>query len=1082
MMGVYRAVKIVYRKSFEDQRPFERELSGIRKFEPISRSHEGFIDVLHVGMNEEGEYFYYVMELGDDERTGIHVDPNQYYPKTLARILTLSGKLVYRECLRLGLDLSRALSELHRNGLVHRDVKPSNIIFVNGTPKLADIGLVAGADEARSYVGTEGFIPPEGPGTPRADVYALGKVLYECITGKDRQDYPELPAEWDEASDHDQFLEFNEVLLHACSAESSQRYKSAEDMHADLVVLLNGRSVRRLKSLERQLSRLKRFGATLALITVFLAATFFWIYREMSAAAKAREGQMRANIAYGNRAMESGDLLGALPYFSAAIYLDKGNQNREMQHQLRFGSVLAQCPKIVQMFFHSNEVESVSLSPDGRNILMVEDKGRAQIFDVTTGNPVTPPFGQISNLLRGAYSPNGELVVTASEDNTACLWRSSDGTSVECLRHTAEVLSATFSPDGHHVVTACADSRAWVWNAQSFTNEFTLNGHTNAVVCAIYSHSGKLIATASRDFTARIWDATDGHELFLFPHPDWVQFVAFGPDDRTLVTGCDDHKARVWSLESGERISPSLAHHDVVSSGDTSPDGRYILTSSLDGAVRLWLTEDHVPRAPTPVLWHSDRVTDAAFGSDGHRVVTACVDGTVRVWDLAGGAVPPPCLTGIFSQDKGRFLTIGSNALLVIDTLSQQPVSPTIKPAGKLQNAGLSDNGRFVLTLSLQADETNAFGSVLEVWDAQTGNEHGPGLPGTNAIANLRISDDGKHLLAFGTNFIQTWDVDRGKLLARREFPHGTLRSAIINSAGNFVVSWGDSDVNVWGLANCEPRFPPFRHSAPVQYAEFSRDGHELVTCCSDSGYTKCYAQLWDMVSGRPIGCRLPHGDGVLSAAFSLDGSRIITGGEDSKAMVWKTATSQRLSIISHENQVVGVAFNSDGKWVATASTDKTARVWSAETEDPLTPPLRHHSAVFGAKFLADDHHLVTSDGHGHAWVWNLPHESRPVEDFIRLSRLLSGDRPTLAVSSASGHLESVKEVWEKLRSKYASEFQVTDQDVASWHEFEAEESELHEEWSGAVFHLQHLLLMRPGDPSIEERLARAQAKTQDRL
>jgi WD40 repeat protein len=1081
MMGVCRAVKIVYRKSFEDQRPFERELSGIRKFEPISRSHEGFIDVLHVGMNEKGEYFYYVMELGDDERTGIHIDPDQYHPKTLARTLAVRGKLSYQACLQLGLDLSRALSELHRNGLVHRDVKPSNIIFVSGVPKLADIGLVAGTEEARSYVGTEGFIPPEGPGTPRADVYALGKVLYEAITGKDRQDYPELPAEWDETPDAHQLLEFNEVLLHACSADIAQCYKSAEEMHADLVVLLNGKSVRRLKSLERQLSRLKRIGATLALMTVFLAAISFMIYRELTAAAKAREGQVRANIAYGNQAMGSGDLLSALPYFSAAMYLDKGNQHREMEQQVRFGSVLAQCPKLVQMFFRSNEVESVSLSPNGRHVLIVEDKRRAQIFDVTSGNAVTRPFGQSSGLRRGAYSTNGELVVTASEDGTACLWRSSDGTKIACLPHPAEVLSATFSPDGRHVVTGCADSQAWIWTTTTYSNELKLIGHTDAVVCVAYSHNGKLIATASRDSTARIWDASSGIELRSFPHPNWVQFVAFGPDDRTLLTGCDDHYGRVWDVEADRRIPPKLAHHDVVMSGDMSPDGRYIITGSLDGSVQLWSTEDHVPHMPVPVLWHSDRVTAVAFGSDGHRIVSGCVDGTVRVWDLAGSEVIPQSLNGIFSKNKEWFLTITNNDVLVLDTLSQRLVSRWIRPSGRLNNAALSDNGRFVLTLSLEGEETNAFERVLRAWDSKSGIPLGPSISDTNAITTLRISDDGKRLLSFGTNFIQTWDVEHGKLLAQTALRQGQLKSALLNPAGNLVVSWSDSKVNVWGSADFAPSFLPLTHSSPIQDVEFSPNGHELVACCADSGYTKCYAQVWDMVSGEPVGYRLAHGDGVLSVAFSPDGSRIVTGGEDSKAMVWKAATSERIAVMPHENQVLEVCFDPDGKWIASASSDGTARVWSVETQDPLTPPLWHHSGVFGAKFVADNYHLVTSDDHGNAWIWHLPHETRPVEDLIRLSRLLSGDRAAQTVGLGRPHSETLEETWVQLRTRYPSQFQVSDQDVAAWHEFEAKESELHEQWSGAVFHLQQLLRMRPGDQLIEERVRTAQANTRTR-
>src|SRR5437773_12159294 len=112
-MGTYRAVKVVYRKSFEHQRPFERELSGIRKFEPISRSHEGFVDVLHVGINEEEGYFYYVMEVCDDQVSGQNITTEEYSPRTLAKEISLRGKLSFQDCLELGLALSQAIAELH---------------------------------------------------------------------------------------------------------------------------------------------------------------------------------------------------------------------------------------------------------------------------------------------------------------------------------------------------------------------------------------------------------------------------------------------------------------------------------------------------------------------------------------------------------------------------------------------------------------------------------------------------------------------------------------------------------------------------------------------------------------------------------------------------------------------------------------------------------------------------------------------------------------------------------------------------------------------------------------------------------
>ena len=178
--GTFRAVKVVDRQSAQDPR-FEREFAGLKKFEPISRAHEGLVDILHVGRNEATGQLYYVMELADSAASDPNEDPEGYVPTTLKTKLQSRGDLSAAEFARVSVALTSALAFLHAQGLMHRDIKPSNIIFVQGKPKLADIGLVAGTDETRSFVGTEGYIPPEGPGTPAADVYSLGKVLSEFL-------------------------------------------------------------------------------------------------------------------------------------------------------------------------------------------------------------------------------------------------------------------------------------------------------------------------------------------------------------------------------------------------------------------------------------------------------------------------------------------------------------------------------------------------------------------------------------------------------------------------------------------------------------------------------------------------------------------------------------------------------------------------------------------------------------------------------------------------------------------------------------------------------------------------------------
>jgi serine/threonine protein kinase/Flp pilus assembly protein TadD len=283
-VGSLRAVKVVYRASFEQDKPYDREFAGIQKFEPISRDHEGHVDILHVGRNEEAGCFYYVMELADhaevageqvgtweSERGKPSVAPDSYVPRTLKGELQRRGRLPIEECISVGLALTRAVAHLHRHGLVHRDIKPSNIIFVSGTPKLADIGLVTGVDATRSFVGTIGFIPPEGPGTPQADLYSLGKVLYEISTGKDREDFPQLPADLRQLPDANALVEFNEVLLKACHKDVRQRYISAEAMLADVELLQRGESVQSKHIWERRRVLAQRTGAAigaLALLTV----------------------------------------------------------------------------------------------------------------------------------------------------------------------------------------------------------------------------------------------------------------------------------------------------------------------------------------------------------------------------------------------------------------------------------------------------------------------------------------------------------------------------------------------------------------------------------------------------------------------------------------------------------------------------------------------------------------------------------------------------------------------------------------------------------------------------------------------
>ncbi|HOY59358.1 MAG TPA: protein kinase, partial [Verrucomicrobiota bacterium] len=323
VLGNWRAVKVVYRSGFESDTPYEREWQGIRRFEPVSRTHPSQVNILHVHRDDAAGCFWYVMELADDAASvakaaaaaeaasgedtsgtatppepSAAFDPARYTPRTLAHDLKTQGRLSFDECLNIGLALATALDHLHKHSLVHRDIKPGNIVFVNGIPKLADIGTVTGAG-LRSFVGTEGYYPPEGPGTPAADVFGLGRVLYEMMTGLDRTEFSRLPPGFENWEGHDRWRALNEVILRAGTGNLADRYHSADELHRDLVVVQAGRSIQQQEVLRRHLKALRRVLVGLTLAAVVAGGVLY--ERGLRQESERRLAQQRAELSEESR-------------------------------------------------------------------------------------------------------------------------------------------------------------------------------------------------------------------------------------------------------------------------------------------------------------------------------------------------------------------------------------------------------------------------------------------------------------------------------------------------------------------------------------------------------------------------------------------------------------------------------------------------------------------------------------------------------------------------------------------------------------------------------------------------------------
>ncbi len=224
VLGILRVIKIVRRVAFDRDEPYEREFSGLQRYSPISREHPGLVQILHAGQNRAEGYFHYAMEAGDDEQSGQIFDPERYVPRNLERDLRLRGPMNPEQTAQLGIALSDALGFLHEHGLIHRDLKPANVIFVKGRPKLADIGLVtaSGSAGAVTQVGTEGFIPPEGLGGPSGDLFALGRLLAQCLGPRFQSGDARLEA-------------LQQIVARAHAGQPEDRFACAGDLSSALM-------------------------------------------------------------------------------------------------------------------------------------------------------------------------------------------------------------------------------------------------------------------------------------------------------------------------------------------------------------------------------------------------------------------------------------------------------------------------------------------------------------------------------------------------------------------------------------------------------------------------------------------------------------------------------------------------------------------------------------------------------------------------------------------------------------------------------------------------------------------------------
>jgi WD40 repeat protein/3',5'-cyclic AMP phosphodiesterase CpdA len=569
-----------------------------------------------------------------------------------------------------------------------------------------------------------------------------------------------------------------------------------------------------------------------------------------------------------------------------------------------------------------NSATSVALSPDGY-LLAIGRRNTVELFDVVDGRPLRILQGHTGQVRGVAFSPDGTMLATASDDRTARIWDTATGKARTSLTgHLLAVTGVAFSPAGTVLATASDDRTARIWDIATGQPRTTLTGHTGHVLGVAFSPDGTVLATASDDRTARIWDTATGHRrTTLSGHTGRVLGVAFSPDGTLLATASNDRTARIWDTANGKErttLITDTGYAKQMLGVAFSPDGTMLATSSGDATARIWDIATGQPR--TNLTGHTGQVLGVAFSPDGTLLATTSGDATARIWDTATGKARTT-LTGHTDQMLG---------------------------------VAFSPDGTLLATYSGDA--------TARIWDTATGKART--LTGhTDHVLGVAFSPDGTLLATASRDATaRIWDTATGKARTLTGHTDHVLGVAFSPDGTLLATASRDATARIWDTATGKARTLT-GHTDHVLGVAFSPDGTTLATASRDAT-----ARIWDTATGKARTTLTTHMLSVTGVAFSPDRTLLATASRDATARIWDTATGHlRTTLTGHTDHVLGVAFSPDGALLATASRDATARIWDSDRGTYLVTLLPLPGDGY-AVLLPSGSYKLTGDPRGALW------------------------------------------------------------------------------------------------------------------
>jgi WD40 repeat protein len=944
--------------------------------------HPHIARLLDGGTTEDGRP-YFVMEYIDGEPLDRYCDRHQ---------------LGSRERLRLLQAVCAAVQHAHERGVVHRDLKPGNVLVTaDGTPKVTDFGLAkrlqagagaAGPTQTGTVLGTPSYMAPEQAGGKRAevgaaaDVYALGAILYELLTGRPPfraetpldtllqvlHDEPVPPSRLHPKLPRD----LETICLKCLHKHPAQRYASVTALAEDVRRFLEGepiqaRPVSRAERLWRWCRRnpvVASLTAAVALLvlTVTIGAVLSALHfrqtaeeeRRLKATAEANaEAELRAGYATRLALADSELRLNSIGRAEELLEECPDRLRGWEWHylrRLRHGGNLLTCRG------HRGYVFGLAFSPDSRRLATASADGTFRVWEwdrQTVREVYSVPSGGKAGWAV-AFHPDGRLLACAGDgparsdkDGGEILLCDARTGRVErrLYNHAKSVTSVAFSPDGRLLASGSFDRTVQVWDLATGQPRHVLHGHEHQVWGVAFSADSRCVASAGYDETVRLWDVETGQQrLAPLPHIDRVWGVAFSPDGRRVAAASNFGLLKIWDAATGQETA-SFPTQDSFDAAFTA-DGKRVATSGSDRTVKVWDAADG--RELLTVRGSTDILFRVAFSPDGHRLAATSFNGQTFIWD----AMPPD------EREDHDAVTLRGHTQTVLAL-------------------ALSRNGNRLVSASLDG--------TLLVWDLTPGPSPVPEpltLRGhTKPPHAVALHPDGERLASAAFDrVVCLWDAREGREL-HRFTPHGdVLAASVAFSPDGRLLATGadgiDPPIRLWDLATWAEAGAGLRgHTATVASLAFSPAGPPRLASASFDTTVR----VWDLAGGKEPLVLRGHTTWVTRVAFSPDGRLLASAGFDGTARLWDAMTGKPLHTLGgekgHRNRVNGVAFSPDGLRVASAGEDGVVKLWDARTGELVATLRGHAGPVTCVVFHPDGERLISGSGYrgrGEIKLWNL--------------------------------------------------------------------------------------------------------------